>query len=77
MGRHEYEQSFVILFFVQFTCKSRLDQPEVWEDDDVGGGVRVHVLVGEGHHQEEEITDHEEQEALVEGGAPAMLVGLW
>ena len=46
--------------------------PEVWEDDDVGGGVRVHVLVSEGHHQEEEVTDHQEQEALVEGGAPAI-----
>ena len=70
MGKHEY-------CFEQFTCESRLDLPEVWEDDDVCGGVRVHVLVSEGHHQEEEITDHEEQEALVEGGAPAMLVGLW
>ena len=51
--------------------------PEVWEDDDVDGGVRVHVLVSEGHHQEEEVTDHQEQEALVEGGAPVHNVGLW
>ena len=51
--------------------------PEVGEDDDVGGGVRVHVLVSEGHHQEEEVADHEEQEALVEGGAPVHNVGLW
>ena len=51
--------------------------PEVGEDDDVGGGVRVHVLVSEGHHKEEEVTDHQEQEALVEGGAPAMQGGLW
>ena len=51
--------------------------PEVREDDDVDGGVRVHVLVSEGHHQEEEVTDHQEQEALVEGGAPGHNVGLW
>ena len=34
-----------------------VDLPKVWEDDDIGGGVRVHVLVGEGHHQEEEMGD--------------------
>ena len=51
--------------------------PEVREDDDVGGGVRVHVLVSEGHHKEEEVTDHQEQEALVEGGAPVHNVCLW
>ena len=51
--------------------------PEVGEDDDVDGGVRVHVLVSEGHHKEEEVTDHEEQEALVEGGAPVHNVCLW